>query len=92
MVIKKKSYRKSRVRGVYTLAVESGSGCPTDAMGSDILAYSCPFFASLRAVSTRVNVYVRLDLANVKPAPPALIGSGTYGVILCGAGWGCQDR
>lgn len=49
-----------------------------------MLAYSRPFFASLRAVSTRVNVYVRFDLANVKPAPPASIGSGTYGVSLCG--------
>lgn len=53
-------------------------------MGSDMLANSCPFIASLRAVSTRVSVYVRFDLANVRPAPPALIGSGTYGVSLCG--------
>lgn len=72
------------------LTVESGSGCPTDAKGSDMLANSCPFFASLRAISTRVNVYVRFDLANVKPAPPALIGSGMYGVSLCGTQ--CGDR
>lgn len=70
--------------------MESGSGCPTEAMGSDMLAYSCPFLASLRAVSTRASVYVRFDLANVKPAPPAVIGSGTYGVSLCGTGY--RDR
>lgn len=48
-----------------------------------MLAYSWLFFASLKSVSTRDNVYVRLDLANVIAAPPAFIGSGVKGDIRC---------
>lgn len=49
-----------------------------------MLAYSCPFLASLRLLSTRASVYVRFDFANVRPSPPTVIGSGTYGVSRCG--------